>query len=70
MASNYVALQRGGKGFKLSDFTTGTSSTAAADIELRVEDSAGLTHKEVILALKQMITFFTNRTMNPTNPVT
>ena len=70
MASHYVSLVRGKAGFKLSDFTTGTSSTAGDDIELRVEDSAGLTRKEVLNALEAFKRFITNRKMNPDFPVT
>lgn len=51
MADHYVSLNRGEQGFAASDFTTGTASTAADQIELRVKDGAGLTKMDVYNAL-------------------
>jgi hypothetical protein len=36
MSNEYYAINRGNDGFKISDFTIGTSSAASTDIELRV----------------------------------
>ena len=52
MADHFIALNRGVEGFKLTDFTTGTASSAASGIELRILDGAGFTKKDAILALK------------------
>lgn len=56
MADHYISIKRGNDGFKLSDFTTGTSSTAGDDVELRIADLDGqsnkLTRKDVIIALE------------------
>jgi hypothetical protein len=61
MSDHYVALNRGIAGEKYSEFLTGTASTAGTNqIELRVQDSAGLTKKDVILALKAFERFFEN----------
>jgi hypothetical protein len=60
MADHFVSLNRGEGGFKYSDFTTGTSSTAGDAIELRVADAASLTRKDVQLALEAFERFFEN----------
>ncbi|MCA1512172.1 hypothetical protein [Bradyrhizobium sp. NBAIM01] len=52
MADHYIALNRGVQGFKQSDFTTGTASSAASGIELRILDGAGWTKKDAVLALE------------------
>lgn len=58
MANNYVAINRGLDGFKISDFTLGTSSSASSDFELRVANLDGQgavpTRKDVVIALKAM----------------
>jgi hypothetical protein len=41
-----------------SDWTTGTSSTAGNDIELRIADGASLTRKDVVIALQAMVREF------------
>ena len=61
MADHFVSIKRGVTGEKYSDFTTGTSSTAADQYELRVLDGAGSSKKDVILALEAFIRFFENR---------
>ena len=38
MSNHFFALARGVDGFRISDFTLSTSSSAASDIELRVAD--------------------------------
>jgi hypothetical protein len=61
MADHYVAINQGITGEKYSDFLTGTASTAGTNqIELRVQDGAGLSKKEIILALKAYERFFNN----------
>ena len=52
MSNHYVALNRGQSGTAKSDFTTGTSSSAGTDIELRIADGANLKREDVTLALK------------------
>jgi hypothetical protein len=39
MSNRYVAINRGLDGFKISDFTLGTSSSAGSDVELRIADT-------------------------------
>lgn len=51
MASHYASLNQGEQGTLESDFTTGTSSTGTDQIELRILDGAGLSKKDVIIAL-------------------
>ena len=41
MADHFIAISKGKDGFKISDFTFGTSSSAAADFELRIADLDG-----------------------------
>jgi hypothetical protein len=60
MASHYVSFNRGITGEKFSDFTTGTASAANVGIELRLDDSANYTKKDVVLALKALERFFEN----------
>jgi hypothetical protein len=54
MAAISLSLNRGVDGFKISDFTVGTSAPGAGDIELRYNttdtNSKNLTRKDVILA--------------------
>lgn len=64
MSDHFVSINRGKDGFKVSDFTTGTSSTAGNDIELRVADGANLTRKDVVLALEAFERFIEDRTMS------
>lgn len=58
MADHFVSLNRGEDGFKNSDFTTGTSSTAGDAIELRVLDGASLDKMDVKRALEAFQRFF------------
>lgn len=64
MANHFVAINRGQNGLAYSDFVTGTSTTSAADFELRVADadanSLVMTRKDINLALKAFIRFFEN----------
>ena len=56
MSNHFVSINRGKDGFKFTDFTTGTSTTAGDDIELRIADvdgqGAALTRKDVKIALE------------------
>lgn len=62
MASHYVSLTRGEQGFVETEFTTGTSSTAGDDVELRIRDGASLTKKDILVALEAFERFMqTNR---------
>lgn len=58
MADHFVAVARGVEGTKASDFTTGTSSTAAALFEFRVLDGVTPTKTEVRKALLAIERFF------------
>lgn len=60
MASHYVAITRGLDGFKMNDFTVGTSSAATALFELRVLDGVTPTRVEVIKALDAFERYFEN----------
>jgi hypothetical protein len=59
MANQYVALNVGQDGFKVSDFTIGTSSSASSDFEFRMANPAGTgavpTRKAAVIALKAFI---------------
>lgn len=56
MSNHFIAINRGKSGSKISDFVFATSSTAAADFELRIADVDGqskvVTDKDAILALR------------------
>jgi hypothetical protein len=56
MSNHFAALNRGVSGTKISDFTFGTSSSAASDVELRIADVDGngkvMTRKDIVLALE------------------
>lgn len=56
MADHYIAINKGNDGFKISDFTLGTSSTAARDFEFRIADLDGqgraMTRKDAQVALE------------------
>ena len=61
MADHYVALNQGVSGLRYGDFITGTASTAGTNqIELRVQDGAGLSKKDMIIALEAFRRFFEN----------
>jgi len=60
MADHFVSLRRGVDGGKYSDFTTGTSTTAAAEFEFRCLDGAGSTKKDAVKALLAFIRFVEN----------
>jgi hypothetical protein len=56
MSNHFIAINRGLGGFKVSDFTTGTSTSASSDVELRIADVDGqgnaMTRKDVLIALE------------------
>ena len=61
MADHFVGFSRGVQGFKASDFTTGTSTTAGLNMELRVVDAvpavSGVRRIDVINFLKAVTRF-------------
>lgn len=62
MANHFVSTNKGISG-TLSDLynmDTGTSTTSADDIELRVADGASLSRKDVLLALDKFKRFIEN----------
>lgn len=50
-----VSIARGVDGFKLDDFTVGTSAPGAGMVEVRISDTTVMTRKEVIIALQAII---------------
>lgn len=58
MSNHFIAINRGKSGTKISDFTFGTSSSAASDIELRIADVDAqgkvMTDKDVRLAIEAL----------------
>jgi hypothetical protein len=61
MSDHYVAINQGINGEAYVDFITGTASTAGTNqIELRVQDGAGLSKKDVKLAIMAFERFFEN----------
>jgi hypothetical protein len=60
MASHFVSLNRGQSGLNYSDFVTGVASSANVGIELRLDDGASYTKKDVLLALQAFERFFEN----------
>jgi len=63
MASHYVSWNIG-DGLSPANLTTGTSSTGTDHVEIRMLDGAGLTKKDVLLALEALEGYLS------TNPVT
>lgn len=72
MANQFFAINRGTDGFKISDFTLGTSSSASSDIELRVAavDGQGnvMTRKDVEIALRAFERLFAEGKLVSTFP--
>lgn len=72
MANHFFAINRGKDGFKFSDFTLGTSSSAAADFELRVADVDGqsnvVTRKDIHNALEAFERLFEQGGLQSTFP--
>jgi hypothetical protein len=56
MPDRFIAINRGNDGFKISEFTLGSASTPARDIELRIAELDGkgvtMTRKDVYKALE------------------
>jgi hypothetical protein len=73
MAGISLSLSRGVEGFKLSDFTVGTSTPGTGDIELRYNttdtNSKNLTRKDVILACKAFIRALEEGKLITTTPI-
>lgn len=64
MADHYYGVEIG-RTLDPSFITTGTSSTAAREVELRTLDGAGLTQMDVLMALKQLEVYFQNHVPTP-----
>lgn len=60
MASHFVSINRGQNGTLYSEFTTGAASSGNVGIELRLDDAAAYTKKDVVLALEAFERFFEN----------
>jgi hypothetical protein len=60
MASHFVSLNRGQTGSRYNELVTGAASSGNVGIELRLDDAAGYTKKDVILALDAFKQFFEN----------
>lgn len=70
MSDHFYAINKGSDGFKIGDFTLATSSTSAADFELRVADAVtGLTRKDTIIALKAFLRLMENKDVNAGFPI-
>lgn len=61
MADYSVSINKGVDGFKASDLTAGTSAPGAGSIELRLSDAAGLTRKDVYIALEAFRRWFESK---------
>lgn len=68
MAQQYLSINRGVPGRKMSDFTTGTASASGDDIEIRFNDAVNVTRKDLIFALKAMIRVVEMRMYRNTPP--
>lgn len=62
MANHFVSTNKGTSGSlaDLYNMTTGTSTTAGDDLELRVADGSSLSRKDVLLALDKFKRFIEN----------
>jgi hypothetical protein len=60
MASHFVSLNRGQDGFRYDQFVTGAASSANIGLELRLDDAAAYTRKDVVTQLQAFIRFFEN----------
>jgi hypothetical protein len=73
MAGISLSLSRGVSGFKISDFTVGTSTPGTGDIELRYNttdtNSKNLTRKDVILACMAFIRALEEGKLITTTPI-
>jgi len=56
MAAHFIAIDRGKQGTKTADFVFDTSSTAAGELEVRIEDAVGWTRAEVASRLRKIAT--------------
>jgi hypothetical protein len=73
MAAISLSINRGVDGFKLNDFTVGTSVPGTGDIELRYNttdtNSKNLTRKDVIIACNAFIRALEEGKLITTTPI-
>lgn len=73
MAGISLSISRGVSGFKISDFTVGTSTPGAGDIELRFNtndtNSKPQTRKDIILACEAFIRALQEGKLITTTPI-
>jgi hypothetical protein len=59
MTNHFIAINKGNDGLRHSDFTVATSTTAAADFELRIADldvqGNAISRLEIVKALKAFL---------------
>jgi hypothetical protein len=54
MAAHYIAIDRAKQGTAVVDYVFDTSSTAAGELEVRIEDAPGWTRAEVAQRLRRI----------------
>lgn len=69
MSNHFIAINRGKDGFKQSDYTFGSATSAGTDVELRIADGASLTRKDVKIALKAFMRTMEDRTLSNFPPL-
>lgn len=73
MADIFIGISRGVDGFKASDFSVGSSTTATKDFELRIADAddnaAAITRLDVIKALEAFERFLSQPNTATSFPV-
>lgn len=67
MTQHYIGFNRGVPGFKATDFTIGTS-TGSTDIEIRFDDSKGLTRFDLIKFAKAIERYFSTNSLPAGTP--
>lgn len=60
MASNFLGTTRGKKDNDVGSVTVGTTTSAALDIEIRMDTGKNLTRKDVLLALELFEAYILN----------
>ena len=64
MADHYISWNKG-DAISPANITTGTSSTAGDQVELRTLDGAGLTKVDVLLALEAFEAYYATKPVTP-----